>query len=56
MHRDSEQVNQVNAYLSKMVNKRLKYSRDPGFLVLFFCIQGLNSDRHHRRYLPLPLH
>ena len=29
MHRDSEQVNQLNAYLSKMVNKCLEYSREP---------------------------
>lgn len=54
MHRDSEQVDQLNAYLSKMVNKCLEYSREAKSD--FYSQLGLYSGRHHGRYLPLPLH
>lgn len=35
MHRDFEQVNQLNAYLSKMLNKSMEYSREPD--ATFIC-------------------
>jgi len=34
MHRDSEQVYQLNTYLSNMVNKGLEYSREPDLIPL----------------------